>query len=746
MNGDEIQEHGPAPDARAAMNGIRSLALALLAAGTLLHGSDADAQARQSPQPEYQAEPPVEMDAWLRRLIGRFSFEGFVHVPSNGRCGAPGRSVLEIPCQTIKGMGECVGVGTGPGVQCMFNVSWLDIWIWDPDENGYRPAALSYLNPAMALFGLDPGNGAISHLLVDNKGLPEGGLGANTGNQATFRTTCVNEPGIVGGCERIFRIEAKADARMLYMWIDVEKGLKHEGPPWSSVVLTLRRIAPGQAAGLDDRLKDVTSEESAEEIARAAEDVREEHEALALDPPVTAPVIQARSNPLPALDTLDEAVVESEPERVRQAQLPRRVANPDIVTVTRNSISNGNGSIRVRIQPNSSQREIRFRASIARKLANGANSRLELQPERLTTNNGSKIGSVTLEFAADMDEADGLPALIPFNATTSLFNIDYVRLGNSTQSFMATLRNVMDPQTRRCASALSLSGGGNDFHDRFVLLGDRFGDCNRTVNSREGDLVFAETVPQRLREELHDFYDPVYNRFSRDLGSEPGIVFVVWRPESLRNDFRFVRSVNRTSVLIFNGPSWEHGLAMQQREALWEEVAQEQIERRIPGSDVITAAAADYLLNLARAERQQTTSRWLAAEVPEWIAACGRGMSLRPGTTSAPRGIYSYACGLVVQFVYDAVVRNKSKGEDSVMRIWRTLLADAYRRKQDGVQSSAFLDSSADARRIVQGLVTGAMDWTTFAVDLSKFGVQLRVTPGPIPPSVQLESLADFRD
>jgi hypothetical protein len=232
------------------MNGIRILAL--LAAATLLHGNDADAQARQPPQPEYQADPPVEMDVWLRRLMGRFSFEGVVHVPSNGRCGARGRSVLEIPCQTIKGMGECVGVGTGPGVLCMFNVSWRDIWIRDPKE-GFLPAALSYLNPAVALFGLDPGNAAISYLLVDNKGLPEGGLGANTGNRATFRTTCVNQPGIVGGCERIFRIEAKADARILYMWIDVEKGLKHIGPPFSRIVLTLRRMAPGQAAALDDR-------------------------------------------------------------------------------------------------------------------------------------------------------------------------------------------------------------------------------------------------------------------------------------------------------------------------------------------------------------------------------------------------------------------------------------------------------------------------------------------------------------
>jgi hypothetical protein len=442
-------------------------------------------------------------------------------------------------------------------------------------------------------------------------------------------------------------------------------------------------------------------------------------------------------------------VAESERERQRQAQAPREIWNPDKVTVTRNNTGTGDGSIRVRIQPRTSYSEMRFRASDARHLADDARPSMKLQRDRLTTDDKSLIRNVTLEFTAGADETDGLPALIPFSATTSLFNIDYARLRNSAQPQMATLRNVMNPETRRCASALNLGDGAEDFHDRFVLLGNRFGDCDRVVKSREGDLVFADAVPQRLRHELHDFYDPVYNQFARDLGSEPGIVFVIWRPESPRNDFRLVRSLNRTNLLVFNGPSWEHGFTAQQRDALWEEVAQEQILRRIPAPeepDALTEAATGYLLKLARAERQQTTSRWLTTEVPEWIAACGRAMSLRTSSTNGQRGPSSYECGLVIQFVYDAVARAKSRGEDSAMRTWRTLLADAYRRKQDGVQPSAFIDSSTDARRIVQGLLSGAMDWTAFGVELGRIGVQLRVTPGQIAPAVQVQSLTNFRD
>jgi hypothetical protein len=224
------------------MSGIRILALMLLAAGMLLHDHEAGAQARQPP-PKWKdpAGPPVEMDAWLRRLVGRFRFEGVIHV-------------LGTEDRSIKGVGDCVSIGAGPGVQCVLNVSWLDIYIvnfggdnLDSPGGGVStvPGAVSYLNPAMILFGLDPGKAAINHLLVDNKGLPEGGLGTNTGNRATFRTRCVNQPGVVGGCERILRIEAAADARILYIWIDVEMGPKGIDPPVSSIVLSLRRVAAG---------------------------------------------------------------------------------------------------------------------------------------------------------------------------------------------------------------------------------------------------------------------------------------------------------------------------------------------------------------------------------------------------------------------------------------------------------------------------------------------------------------------
>lgn len=696
----------------------RILSLVLVIIGALLSGNDANAQAHQPAPPEIQTDQAVAMGAWLERLVGDFKLDGAF---TEGDCSG------DSSCAGISGRMNCIAVGNGPGVQCIINAQWTLY-------AGFPPIDLSsFLDPAMSLFGVDPGKSEISLMLVNDKGVSTHGFGTVKGSTTAFRTRCAGAND--EGCQVGIRIEAGPDANINYLWIG------------NNIAISMRRVAPGRTAALSDRMKEVVSEESEEEIAKAQEDAREERETLTLSQsvqPTTA--LKNSGKQVPTLDELDEVVAESEIERKRQARLPRRIADPDAVTVSRNSTVAGNGSVRVRMQPYIPQRELRLRMSEARNLAADANPHLELQGDRITTDNGLRIRSVTLEFMAAREEADGLPAVIPINATTSLFNFDYVRLRNSTQPLMTTLRNVMDPETRRCSSTLRLGDGGDDYPNRFVLVADRFGDCNRTVDSREGDLVFADAFPPRLRQELRELYDPVYSRFSTKLGSEPGVVFVIWRPESQRNDFRLIRSLNRTSILIFNGTSWEHGFNASQRDALWEDIAQEQIARRIRSGDVISESASDYLLKLARAERQQTTSRWLSDEVPEWIAGCGRAMSLATRTANAPRGILSHDCGLVVQFVYDAVERAKSDGDESVMRTWRILLADAYRRKQEGVSSSNFLDSSADARRIVQGLLTGAMDWTAFAANLGQIGVQMRLTSGQFAPSVQIHSLAAFRD
>jgi hypothetical protein len=217
---------------------------ALLSCAALLCASAASADPRGASTMGGEPVPDTPLDVFLGRLVDKYKFEGSVQ-------GGPGT-------EWVGGTADCVAVGAGPGVQCIFNVTWLEIWdIRMPGEglDGLTgvfevPGGIPYLDPAMALFGLEPGKNALSYLLVNNKGMPEGGPGSVKGNRLTFRTECVNEatllaamvPENVNGrlpdnCERVIHMEAKPDSKVMWWNIDLE--INEE--PYTRFVLTLRR-------------------------------------------------------------------------------------------------------------------------------------------------------------------------------------------------------------------------------------------------------------------------------------------------------------------------------------------------------------------------------------------------------------------------------------------------------------------------------------------------------------------------
>jgi hypothetical protein len=250
-------------------HGIRAVVITLLGCVALLACDAARAQPRSEPKLEDVITPTPAPDVWLRRLVGRFEFDGMV---SAGPCPPPATEDGSSPpaplCTGVRGIGDCIAVGTGPGVQCVLNVSWQDMHdVNFQDGKVYSlPGGVSYLDPAMLLFGLDPGKAAVNYLLVDNKGLPEGGLGTIAGNRGTFRTTCVNAAALFlemkppvpdddqplrswQTCERIIYIDAKPDAKLLFMSIDINLN----DAPFTHLVLSLRRVLQyerGTAEGL----------------------------------------------------------------------------------------------------------------------------------------------------------------------------------------------------------------------------------------------------------------------------------------------------------------------------------------------------------------------------------------------------------------------------------------------------------------------------------------------------------------
>jgi hypothetical protein len=160
---------------------------------------------------------PAAMAEWLRRLVGSYKLDG------------------AIGDRGIKGKADCIAIGTGPGVQCIFNAIWQEEW--DPLTG--RPILLDPLDPSMFLFGMDPSKATLNMMMVIDKGIASGGVGTIKGTASGGYGTIIKGMGATAGdmgaikgitasfktctregyCEPSILIEARADANILYMWV-----------------------------------------------------------------------------------------------------------------------------------------------------------------------------------------------------------------------------------------------------------------------------------------------------------------------------------------------------------------------------------------------------------------------------------------------------------------------------------------------------------------------------------------------
>jgi hypothetical protein len=442
-------------------------------------------------------------------------------------------------------------------------------------------------------------------------------------------------------------------------------------------------------------------------------------------------------------DALDDVIVTQEHERQRRMSVPRFVRNPDVVTLSRKD------SVTTKVELYEPRNEIQFhRESESRRLLGGNSITLQLQRDRITAAWDRTFLRATVDLAAGINEEDDRPAVFRFGPRTSLVDIDYVRLESAGNTTLYYAKNVIHPETRRCVSELGFGVGAAGSSTHFLLLADTLKDCQKTLQDREIDLLFVDDFPATLRQALLGMYESVYSRLSHTLGSEPGQIFVVWRPDSQRNDITFERGWVRSGLLQFNGAALQQGLDSRQHDNLRKLLVREQIERRLlnPGpSSMFMQSAVNYLTLLTTSAMQQTTYRELSELLPEWIVECARHLGAQSDASSAPRAM-TLPCVNVVQFVYDAEARARSNGKDTIYDIWRQLLSDSFERGETGADAAAFAGSSADALRVVRGLTEGSVDWQAFATELDKLGVRVRITQGQSGMTAQVLSLEHFRD
>lgn len=144
---------------------------------------------------------------WIRRLLGRYSLQGYVDV---GGKGDPADR------RTVRGVGLCMGFGVAPGVQCEIHVVGPQATV---DGEASVPESVAALAPAIILYGVEPDDLGIRYLQVDSRGLAEGATGDVVADTATFRTRCVD---MAEGCERVTRITAVSEGQVVDVQVDTE--------------------------------------------------------------------------------------------------------------------------------------------------------------------------------------------------------------------------------------------------------------------------------------------------------------------------------------------------------------------------------------------------------------------------------------------------------------------------------------------------------------------------------------------
>ncbi len=165
--------------------------------------SPARANALASPADRFD-QATMKMDAWLRRLVGRY----FVFESPPTISGLLGRHFKDgkLPDGTVSTwFVDCTAVGTGPGVLC-FQYAVKD----EPGEEA------SFRFDALVQFGLDPNASKIRMLMIRGGDGMVGESSANlVGETVRWMGMSCKHSGTLRRCEHTLRIFAPADGKYL---------------------------------------------------------------------------------------------------------------------------------------------------------------------------------------------------------------------------------------------------------------------------------------------------------------------------------------------------------------------------------------------------------------------------------------------------------------------------------------------------------------------------------------------------
>lgn len=152
-----------------------------------------------------------DLGAWLKRLEGQFSYEGYVDLCGNGKAADQ---------RPVTGEADCVSLYNGTSearrsLYCVVNVHWPLV---RADNGAHVMGGESHLSPAVVTYGVVPDLPGIQFMQIDSKGIATHVLGKLTGDTLIATESC----GLPGSCRKVTRITARPESQEIAMLIDVE--------------------------------------------------------------------------------------------------------------------------------------------------------------------------------------------------------------------------------------------------------------------------------------------------------------------------------------------------------------------------------------------------------------------------------------------------------------------------------------------------------------------------------------------
>jgi hypothetical protein len=210
------------------------LPMPTLAAGFTCAKPADSAPARRLEEPEEVASNAREtvtsqkaMLAWLRRLVGRYTLDGYIDPCGNGN--------IEDQ-RAVTGKVDCIATSVTPDVHCKFNLSWPAA---GRGNGASTPENVADIAPAQLLFSIEVplvirtpvgtlippnfyGDGAnhsgIVLVLVDTKDVGEYASGVLVNDTFLSTEPCMDIP---GDCHRIARVTVEPERTGIFMTVEV---------------------------------------------------------------------------------------------------------------------------------------------------------------------------------------------------------------------------------------------------------------------------------------------------------------------------------------------------------------------------------------------------------------------------------------------------------------------------------------------------------------------------------------------